>query len=309
MTQPGLPYATAAAFRAAVKDRFTAFAADRSHHSLDELHRQFAYDRALARIFSSPDADRWVLKGAGALLARLTQARHSKDIDVYFTEQHADASEAVAALRDALGRDLGDYFGFDVARVTPLQEEAKGSRVHVQARLGPKPFAAFHIDVVVSTTMTGQPDLVPPLTPLTIDGLVRPAYRTFPIADHLADKLCAVVATHQRADGGRASTRIKDLVDIALIATTQHISGPALRTAVVQNLADRGLSPPGRFVVPDERVWATGYPKVAADAPGPVPTYTEAVTLAAALFDPVLAGSSHGHWDPETAGWQPAAPE
>jgi hypothetical protein len=58
-----------------------------TRYSLDELQRQFAYDRALARLFTAPDADSWILKGAGALLARLEQARHSKDIDVYFAEQ------------------------------------------------------------------------------------------------------------------------------------------------------------------------------------------------------------------------------
>lgn len=306
MTQTSFPYASAAAFRAALKGRFASIAAARSSYTIDELHRQFAYDRALARIFSSPDADRWVLKGAGALLARLEQARHSKDIDVYFTEQRADAAEAVASLRNVLARELGDFFAFEVTRVTPLQEEAKGSRVHTQARLGPTLFASFHIDVVVGTTMTGLPDLVPPLTPLDIDGLVRPPYRTFPVTDHLADKFCAIVAAYQPTGRPRGSTRIKDLVDIALIATAQEINGPALRTAVIQNVADRGLTLPGRFAVPDQRVWETGYPKVASDAPGPVPSYDEAVEMAAALFDPVLTGTSRGDWDPETFSWRSA---
>jgi hypothetical protein len=81
---PVFPYGSAAAFRTALRDRFAAIAKADTRYSLDELQRQFAYDRALARLFTAPDADSWVLKGAGALLARLEQARHSKDIDVYF---------------------------------------------------------------------------------------------------------------------------------------------------------------------------------------------------------------------------------
>lgn len=127
MEEAGFPYATAAAFRTALKDRFAEIARSGSGYTVDELQRQFAYDRALARIFTSPDADRWVLKGAGALLARLDHARHSKDIDVFFAEQGADAATAVDALRSALDRELGDFFGFDVTKVVPLQEEAKGS--------------------------------------------------------------------------------------------------------------------------------------------------------------------------------------
>jgi hypothetical protein len=194
------PYASAAAFRTALRDRFTAIAKAETPYSLDELQRQFAYDRVLARLFTAPDATSWVLKGAGALLARLEQARHSKDIDVYFAEQSAAVSDATSALRRALSRDLGDFVGFEVTRIVPLQEEAKVSRVHVRATLGAKTFAVFHIDVVVGTAMNGEPDEVSPLTPLHIDGLVRPSYRTFPLPDHLADKYCTILGTHIRGE-------------------------------------------------------------------------------------------------------------
>ena len=136
-------------------------------------------------------------------------------------------------MRRNLSRDLGDFFGFEVIRIVPLQEEAKGSRVHVRASLGAKTFAVFHIDVVVGTAMSGEPDEVAPLTPLHVDGLVRPSYRAFPLPDHVADKFAAILGTHVRGEKLTGSSRIKDLVDIALIATTQQISGPALRAAIL----------------------------------------------------------------------------
>jgi hypothetical protein len=71
MTEVRFRYETPSAFRKALKDRFGQIARADRRYSLDELQRQFAYDRVLARLFSSDDADRWVLKGAGALLARL----------------------------------------------------------------------------------------------------------------------------------------------------------------------------------------------------------------------------------------------
>jgi hypothetical protein len=78
------PYQTAQAFRRALRDRFAAIAKVDPRFSLDALQRQFAYDRLLARAFTGPDASRWVLKGAGALLARLEVARHSQDIDMLY---------------------------------------------------------------------------------------------------------------------------------------------------------------------------------------------------------------------------------
>jgi hypothetical protein len=187
MTGERFRYDTPVAFRAALKEHFGQIARADGRYTLDELQRQFAYDRALARLFSSDNADRWVLKGAGALLARLATARHSKDIDVLFDVSDADVDDAVEALLAVLRIDLGDNFRFEVTRVASLQEEAKGARVHVNARLGPTLFAAFHIDVVVAGVMTGRPDPV-----------VRPRYRVFPVAGHLADKLCAAVGTYAK---------------------------------------------------------------------------------------------------------------
>ncbi|MCW3841684.1 nucleotidyl transferase AbiEii/AbiGii toxin family protein [Micromonospora yasonensis] len=303
--RPTFRYETPSAFRTALKERFGQIARVDRRYRLDELQRQFAYDRALARLFRSDGADRWVLKGAGALLARLATARHSKDVDVFFNATDADVNDAVDALRAALRIDLGDHFAFDVTRVAPLQEEAKGARVHVNARLGPTSFAGFHIDVVVGTVMTGTPDVVAPLTPLNIEGLVRPNYRVFPIADHLADKLCATIGTYGRDGQPASSTRVKDLVDIAIIAITHAISADTLRTAVVSNAAMRKTELPERFVVPDAVGWAARYPRVAAEAPGTVPDYDTAISLASQIFDPVLDATAIGVWDPSARTWIP----
>jgi hypothetical protein len=303
MTGIKLRYDTPSAFRKALKDRFGQIARADPRYSLDELQRQFAYDRVLARLFSSPEADRWVLKGASALLARLTTARHSKDVDVFFNATDADVHDAADALRVAILLDLGDYFNFGITRTTPLQEEVKGARVHVNARLGPTRFATFHIDVVVGTAMTATPDVVAPLTPLNIEGLIRPHYRVFPIADHLADKLCAVIASYTRDGQSTGSSRVKDLVDIAIIATTQTISFDELRIAVVTNATLRRLALPERFTVPDPAGWAVRYPRVAADAPGPVPDYDTAIKLASQIFDPILAAEATGIWNPSIQAW------
>ncbi len=310
MTSTGeaFPYATAAAFRAALRDRLSVLARA-GGHGLDELQRQFAYDRLLARAFTGPDADRWVLKGAGALLVRLPEAQHSRDIDLAFTPaavpgdvltgpQDDDAVEdAVMSLIDAAGRDLGDHFRFEITRTSRLQEAAKGRRLHVVAYLGAR-YAAFHVDVVVGTAMTGAPQTASPLVALTIPGLVRPGYRLFPLADHVADKLCAIVEVHDRAGGPHVSTRVKDLVDLALIARTQQLAADASILAVRVGAAHRGLRLPERFAVPDLEVRRRGYPARAREAPGVVPDFDAAVGLVASFLDPVLDGTARGAWNP-----------
>ena len=86
--------------------------------------------------------------------------------------------------------------------------------VHVRVMLGAKTFAVFHIDVVVGTATSGEPDVVALLTPPYVDGLVQPSSRAFPLPDHVADKFAVILGTHVRGETGTCSSRIKDLVDI-----------------------------------------------------------------------------------------------
>src|ERR1700674_3758457 len=100
-------YATPDALRAAITARLRTAASKDKNRSLPDLLRQFVYDRLLYRIFTSEDADRWVIKGATALLARLHgEARHSIDVDLYNRQGGLDDAEA--ALRAAAERDVGD---------------------------------------------------------------------------------------------------------------------------------------------------------------------------------------------------------
>jgi hypothetical protein len=80
--------------------------------------------------------------------------------------------------------------------------------------LGAKTFAVFHIDVVVGTAMSGEPDIVAPLTPLHAHTLIRPSYRASPLPDDVADKFAAILSTRIRGETMTGSSRIKDLVDI-----------------------------------------------------------------------------------------------
>jgi len=73
-------YGTAAAFRTALRDRFTAIAGGDDRYPVDELARQFAYDRALARLFTTETTDRWVGPSNGQLETGHRVARASARI-------------------------------------------------------------------------------------------------------------------------------------------------------------------------------------------------------------------------------------
>jgi len=144
--------------------------------ALPDLQRQFAYDRLLARLYLADD--RWVVKGATALLARQIAVRHTIDIDLY---RATSRDQAERDLRQAAGRDLGDWFLFDTGIGIPAADMARGIRVPITATIGTTPWATFHVDIVANAVrMTGTPDDVSPLIPSLILGLDRPHYRAYP---------------------------------------------------------------------------------------------------------------------------------
>lgn len=296
-------YADPAALRRAVTDRLRALARERPHAQLEDLQRQFVYDRLLCRVFlDEPDA--WVLKGATALLARLRgAARHSLDIDLYRPGADLDAAEA--ALHTAAAIDIGDFFRFTLGPGRDFVEGQRILRIPITAYLGATEFARFHVDLVAGLVMTGQPDKVPPLISLDLPGIRSIRYLAYPMVDHVADKVCAMLERHPRAGGtAQASTRYRDLVDLALIAHTQRIDAGQQEWALESESGRRGIELPASLPAPGGPGWPAGYARVARHVPGLLEQDIEsAIGAVRLLIDPILARTAKGSWEPRALTW------
>jgi hypothetical protein len=296
-------YADPSGLRQAITDRLRQLARERPGAQLADLQRQFAYDRLLARVFlTEPDA--WVLKGATALLARMHGlARHTVDVDLYREDSQPDAAEA--ALRAAASTALGDFFRFTLAPGQHVAEGRATLRIAVTAYLGATEFARFHVDLVTGVEMTGQPDEAGPLVPVELPGILAPMYRLYPIVDHIADKVCALLEVHPRAVGpARASTHYRDLADLAIIAHTQTIEADRLQRALVSEARRRGLHLPASLPTSNAPGWRAGYARVARTVPGlPERDLDAALLTARSFLDPVLARVASGTWDPDGLTW------
>ena len=296
-------YGDPQALRQAITDRLRGLASQRPGAQLADLQRQFAYDRLLSRLFrTEPDA--WVLKGATALLARLGgTARHTLDVDLY--RRHADLEAAESALRNAASIDIGDFFRFVLSPGRRIAQDRATLRVPVLAYLGATEFAGFHVDLAVGVEMTGEPDEVGPLVPIELPGIVTTTYRVYPVADHLADKVCALLEVHPRLTGPPVpSTRYRDLVDLALLAHHVRLDAEELRFALTSEATRRALKLPQRLSVPVAVGWRTGYARAARDAPGLQERGLDsALATVRAFIDPILAGSATGSWDPDRLVW------
>lgn len=291
------PYRTPKALRDAVTERLRKIAKPNGLWTLTELQRQYAYDRLLARLYAVDES--WVVKGAVALLAREMSVRHSIDIDLY---REAERTLLEQEVRVAAELDLGDWFQFVIGPGESLSGNTSGVRYPTTASVGATTWAAFHIDVVdAGVRMTGTPDDVSPIANVFVPGIDQPGYRAYPLVDHVADKVAAILEPH---GDGRPSTRFKDLIDLTALVSCIRVTVDDQRTALRSELDRRGLEHPLRFDVPDRVTWEVGFAAAARKAVGlTVATLSEALAIVGPFVDGVLDGTATGTWDPEKRTW------
>lgn len=301
MTSPD-GYATGTALWRAVTDRAKATAKGAGVEA-NALIRRFVFGRFLARVFHDPSAP-WVLKGGTAVLARVHDARTTKDVDLL--HQLGDVDAAVEALRAATRIDLSDHFRFVITKVEPNvggQPGVDGARVSIEAYCGAIRRDAFGVDLVVGSLMTSTPEVrTDPV--LDLRGLEAPTMRLYPVVDHIADKLCATQAVYG-ASGELRSSRVRDLVDLVVLARSQDVDGAALIAAVHGEWTHRGLTGAPAFDPPAD--WERRYPPEARRAPivAEFTRFEDAVALVGAFLAHALDGTAAGRrWVAAELDWQ-----
>jgi hypothetical protein len=245
--------------------------------------------------------DGWVIKGAAALLARRVSVRHTIDIDVYRAGAIGDVERQ---LREAARLDIGDWTRFEVGPSVRIQAAgAQASRVRVQSLIGTRVWAAFQVDIVADgIQMSAEPDPVPPLTSVSTVEQERTPWRVYPLVDHIADKVCAILERH----GGRLSTRYKDLVDLVAIVERAAIAAEPQIRALRKEVQRRDLDLPPTFDAPDHELWMPGYRAEARRATGlSALELDDALTVVRPFLNPLLNGSATGAWSPERRAWLP----
>ncbi|MEO8323137.1 MAG: nucleotidyl transferase AbiEii/AbiGii toxin family protein [Actinomycetota bacterium] len=295
----GRSYSDPGAFRRALKDRLRSEARD-SKWTIQQLQRQFAFDRLLERLYLVDS--NWIVKGATALLARDIGVRGSLDIDVYREKARGIAE---AELREAATKDIGDWFRFELGPSQAATDGAKTTRIPVQGYVGLTVWAQFHVDLVgADLRMTGQPEEVPPLVSVLMPDVEQHGYVAYPLVDHVADKVAATFEL--RGEQQRPSTRYRDLVDLVSIAAHASVPAEELQKAIESEAARRGIKLPEAFDVPDREMWKRGYE---AEARRSLLTFAltleEAIELVRKFIDPILNGILVGAWDPDQNEWIP----
>ncbi|WP_063819272.1 nucleotidyl transferase AbiEii/AbiGii toxin family protein [Herbidospora cretacea] len=298
------PYASPRDFEKAMKSRLTAYG---KQHGLNltMVFRGFYFSRLAARVFHH-DPEGWLLKGGQALLLRYpSAARLSRDIDLQYPSAE-DIGEARTALLAAARVDLGDFFVFVPTSYAEHADEIGGAKQSFDVMLGIRRLDSVAVDFVTGRHPTSVPDVVPLSPGIAMPWPVDwPDARLYPLADHVADKICAMYERHN----GIASSRWRDLADLLLISQRERLRGAAVRVALDSEIRRRtglgiDLQVPQEFRVPGPS-WARGYESAAGDVSGlrGCRSMAEAGAAADAFLSPVLHGPDPGEWDPAAAMW------
>lgn len=293
-------YGSAAAFRQALETRLNS-ASRESGGSLVRLRKGVVFDRLLALLLAA-NSERWVLKGGLALDFRLgARARTTKDMDLMGPSSEDAATEAMIA---AQAIDLGDHFSFEIQRTARLDQLVDGSAVRYRATasLAGRLFDQVPVDVGFDPPTSFEPDMIQGPDLLAFAGIPAFPVAVLPLEIHVAEKLHAY--TRRYADGRQPSTRVKDLVDLALIASGASMDAARLHVAIAETFGHRGAHRVPRRVPPPPSKWRIPYQRLASGIDLD-PDLDAGYRCAGRLLDPALSGEVRsGSWEPRAGHWR-----
>jgi Nucleotidyl transferase AbiEii toxin, Type IV TA system len=213
--------------------------------------------------------------------------------------------DVLAKLQQAGRKNLGDFMTFEIgpdADHPAIQNDGmqyEGLRFRAECKLAGKLYGQpFGVDVAFGDPILGAPEVVVAEDVLAFAGITPPTVRLYPIETHIAEKLHAY--TMPRA---RPNSRVKDLPDLALLATAQPIVAKHLHAALEQTFLFRNTHALPAFVPSPTEAWRKPYESMAREDQLSWARLEDVMQAVGAFLDPVLAGHVDATWDPSQWRW------
>jgi len=292
-----MKYDSGAAFRRALEDRLRTISLE-TGIPLVRLRKMVAFDRFLSRLFSQ-GSDQWVVKGGFALQLRLgASARTTKDIDLLVMDE---TQKIHPQLRNAGAINLGDWFAFEVMD-TPLSRtvDIGGLRYRLHSLLDGRTFERFHIDIGVGDPLLAPVEYleIPPL--LTFAGIEPTIVPCYPITQQIAEKYHAFTRPHVSG----VSSRVKDLVDILLLAEMGELDSANLREAIQATFDDcKTHELPPEVPLPSKD-WSRPFKKMAQEVELNIETLSDAGVALRKFLEPVFEDKTRKNWNSTKWSWE-----
>jgi hypothetical protein len=173
-----------------------------------------------------------------------------------------------------------------------------GKRYRVQAELAGKVYGdPFGVDVSFGEPMLGPPDRVRGRADLSFIGVDPAEFALYPRATHIAEKLHAFTMPRPTPN-----SRVRDLPDIAILASVGPIDSAEVRAALEQTYAHRGTHAlPALLAAAPER-WVGPYAEMAEANRLPWADLGTMHRAVGEFLGPALRGEQ-AVWEPKSWSW------
>lgn len=205
---------------------------------LQRIRKQVAFERFLARLFRQEHSP-WILKGGYAMEIRLKIARATQDIDL-FVKTHtliADQQMILEHLQEDGNVDLSDFFEYRISfpEVALTGPPYGGFRFPVESRIAARTFEKFHLDVGIGDICFEPFERIKGKDWLDFCGIPAPVCLVISVEQQFAEKIHAYTLPREQG----YNTRVKDLVDMALLIQSYEMDHERVVAALKQTFARR----------------------------------------------------------------------
>lgn len=269
----------------------------------EEIFVLYALERFLARLSDTRHAGDFCLKG-GVLLSAHALRRPTRDIDMQALDFQLDVTRITEVVKTVSDVVVDDGLVFNTDDLTTEQirdeDEYSGLRVALPATLY-RANIVIKLDISTGDPIWPAPELIK--IPSLLSGFVK--MQGHPLLTVIAEKTVTML---QR---GTASTRWRDLLDVALLSERFEFKAREVRQAAIQVAQHRGVDlAPLRGLLGGygqdgrQAKWAAWRRKLKLEEMCQRDLEAH-VELVLTFIEPVLNGTAADHhsWNPGTRSW------
>jgi hypothetical protein len=176
---------------------------------------------------------------------------------------------------------------------------AGGIRHTIQALLDGRTFEQFHIDVGIGDPLVDPVEYLNTPALLEFAELASTRVPCYPITQQIAEKLHAYTRPHRTGK----STRVKDFIDILLLANLGEIDGERLFQAIQATFISRDTHVLPIMIPPPPSNWGREFQQIASEIGLEQLSLKSAFHLLQKFLNPVLVNETLGIWNPVMENW------
>src|SRR4051794_30387040 len=219
------------------------------------------------------------------------------------SRRSASRSTACVAWLTALLSATCSASGSAIPSVAADRTSTMSSPSKVTAYIGAGEYGGhFPIDLSLNQRAAEPIDWLQPRPVIELPGSdPLPRFALYPLAEQVADKICAMFATYR----GAPSSRYRDLVDLVFIITGQELDASRTINALRGEAVRRQVDLPAELVSPGAG-WDQGYRTAAAETSlsAELHTLDAALEFVGTCLAPLLNGlRTVGTWNPNSSQW------